>query len=89
MSSKPFTSESLTHPNQVTNMQARPWVYYYNQRVLRPEGRCPKRPEDGHRRQTWPVAFAIDSGAVYRFGGVSQEGLSRLSPHSCPIASPL
>jgi outer membrane protein assembly factor BamA len=31
-----------------------------------------------------PVAFTVDSGAIYRFGGVSQEGLGRLSPHFLP-----
>ena len=79
---KPFTSKPYT-PAQVTNMQ-RAVVYYYKTRgYFDPKVDVQSDPKVAVGGKV-PVAFTVASGAIYRFGGVSQEGLGRLSPHFLP-----
>ena len=79
---KPFTSKPYT-PDQVVNMQRAVVYYYKTHGYYDPKVDVqsdPKTAVDGNV----PVAFAVDSGSVYRFGGVSQEGLDRLSARFLP-----
>jgi len=79
---KPFTSKPYT-PAQVTNMQRAVVYYYKTHGYYDPKVEVqsdPKKAADGKVA----ASFDIESGAVYRFGGVSQEGLSRLSPKFLP-----
>jgi outer membrane protein insertion porin family len=79
---QPFTSKPYT-PSQVINMQ-RAVVYYYKKNGYYNANvdvqSDPKTAVDGKV----PVDFTVDSGAIYRFGGVSQEGLDRLSARFLP-----
>ncbi len=79
---EPFTKKPYT-PQQVINMQ-RAVVYYYkthgyfNAKVDVVSD--PTTAKDG----VVPVTFYVDSGSIYRFDGVSQEGLDRLNPRFLP-----
>ncbi|HEX4086745.1 MAG TPA: BamA/TamA family outer membrane protein [Chthoniobacteraceae bacterium] len=79
---KPFTSKPYT-PEQTVNMQ-RAIVYYYKTHgYYDPKvdvASDPKTAVDGRV----PITFTIESGAVYRFDGVSQDGLERLNPKFLP-----
>ncbi len=79
---KPFAEKPYT-PQQVTNMQ-RAVVYFYKTRgyydVKVDVDSDPANAHDG----AVPTTFRIDSGNVYRFDGVSQEGLDRLSAKFLP-----
>ena len=41
-------------------------------------------PKTADKNGLVPVVITVATGAVYRFGGVSQEGLERLNPHFLP-----
>jgi len=79
---KPFTSKPYT-PGGVTNMQRAVVYYYKTQGYYDPKVDVESDPKTAVKGNV-PVAFTIESGAVYRFGGVSQEGLERLSPQFLP-----
>ena len=79
---KPFTSKPYT-PGQVTNMQRAVVYYYKTHGYYDPKVDVqsdPKTAVDGKV----PVLFNVESGAIYRFGGVSEEGLDRLSARFLP-----
>jgi outer membrane protein assembly complex protein YaeT len=79
---QPFTSKPYT-PNQVINMQRAVVYYYKTNGYYDPKVDVQSDPKTAVNGNV-PVLFTIDSGAIYRFGGVSQEGLNRLSPHFLP-----
>ena len=79
---KPFTSKPYT-PGQVTNMQRAVVYYYKTHGYYDPKVDVQSDPKTAVGGNV-PVTFTIDSGAVYRFDGVSQEGLDRLSPRFLP-----
>ena len=75
---KPFTSKPYT-AGQVTNMQ-RAVVYYYKMHgYYDPKVDVQSDPKVASGGYV-PVIFTVQTGAVYRFGGVAQEGLQRLNP---------
>ena len=79
---KPFTTKPYT-PASVTNMQRAVVYYYKTHGYYDPKVDVqsdPKTAVDGNV----PATFTIDSGSVYRFGGVTQEGLDRLKPSFLP-----
>ncbi len=79
---KPFTTKPYT-PQQVTNMQ-RAVVYYYKARgYFNAKVEVASDPANAVKGEV-PVTFYVDSGSVYRFDGVSQEGLDRLSAKFLP-----
>ena len=79
---KPFSDQPYT-PEGVTNMQ-RKLVYYYrvhgyfDAKVAVESD--PLQAQDGNV----PVNFTIESGNVYRFGGVNVTGLDKLNPGFLP-----
>lgn len=79
---KPFADKPYT-PSGVTNMQ-RKLVYFYRQRgyfdVKVEVHSDPLEAKDG----LVPVVFTVQSGNVYRFGGVSVTGLDKLNPGFLP-----
>jgi outer membrane protein assembly complex protein YaeT len=79
---KPFTSKPYT-PAQVTNMQRAVVYYYKTHGYYDPKVDAQSDPKKAAGGNV-PVSFDIESGAVYRFGGVSQEGLDRLSQKFLP-----
>jgi outer membrane protein assembly complex protein YaeT len=79
---KPFTSKPYT-PAQVTNMQRAVVYYYKTHGYYDPKVDVQSDPNRAVGGKV-PVSFTIASGAVYRFGGVSQEGLDRLNPRFLP-----
>ena len=79
---KPFTSKPYT-PAQVTNMQRAVVYYYKTHGYYDPKVDVQSDPKMAVASKV-PVSFTVESGAVYRFGGVSQEGLERLSPKFLP-----
>jgi outer membrane protein assembly complex protein YaeT len=79
---KPFTSKPYT-PSAVTNMERTVVYYYKTHGYYDPKVDVESDPKTAVAGKV-PVAFVIDSGAVYRFGGVSEEGLDRLSAHFLP-----
>ncbi|MGA3170835.1 MAG: BamA/TamA family outer membrane protein [Chthoniobacteraceae bacterium] len=79
---KPFTSKPYT-PEQVVNMQRAVVYYYKTNGYYDPKVDVQSDPNLAVNGCV-PVAFNIQSGAVYRFGGVSQEGLNHLSPRFLP-----
>lgn len=79
---EPFTKKPYT-PAQVTNMQRAVVYYYKTHGYFAPKVEAesdPTKSMDG----AVPVLFRIDSGNVYRFDGVTQEGLDRLSRNFLP-----
>jgi outer membrane protein assembly complex protein YaeT len=79
---EPFTSKPYT-PEQVINMQRAVVYYYKTHGYFDPKVDVQSDPKTAVAGKV-PVAFTIASGGVYRFGGVSQEGLDRLSPSFLP-----
>jgi outer membrane protein assembly complex protein YaeT len=79
---KPFTSKPYT-PSQVTNMQRAVVYYYKTHGYYDPKVDVQSDPKTAVAGKV-PVTFTIDSGAIYRFGGVSEEGLDRLSKTFLP-----
>jgi outer membrane protein assembly complex protein YaeT len=79
---KPFTSKPYT-PDQVTNMQ-RAVIYYYKTHGYYDPQVDVQSDKNSAVAGNIPVLFTVQSGAVYRFGGVSEEGLDRLSPSFLP-----
>ncbi len=79
---KPFTSNPYT-PDQVTNMQRAVVYYYKTHGYYDPKVDVQSDPKTAVNGFV-PVAFDIESGDIYRFGGVSQEGFERLSPRFLP-----
>jgi outer membrane protein assembly complex protein YaeT len=79
---KPFTSKPYTSA-QVTNMQRSVVYYYKTHGYYDPKVDVRSDPKTAVGGSV-PVSFTIISGAVYRFGGESQEGLQRLSPSFLP-----
>jgi outer membrane protein assembly complex protein YaeT len=79
---KPFTSKPYT-PDQVVNMQRAVVYYYKTHGYYDPKVDVRSDPKTSSGGIV-PVMFTIESGALYRFGGVSQEGLERLSPKFLP-----
>jgi outer membrane protein assembly complex protein YaeT len=79
---KPFTSKPYT-PAQVTNMQRAVVYYYKTHGYYDPKVDVQSDPKTAVGGKV-PVAFTVESGALYRFGGVSQEGIDRLSQHFLP-----
>jgi len=79
---EPFTSKPYT-PSQVINMQRAVVYYYKTNGYYDPKVDVQSDPKTAVKGKV-PVLFTIDSGSVYRFGGVSQEGLDRLSAHFLP-----
>ena len=79
---KPFTSKPYT-PAQVTNMQRAVVYYYKTHGYYDPKVDVQSDPKKAIGGKV-PVSFTVESGDLYRFDGVSQEGLSRLSPKFLP-----
>jgi outer membrane protein assembly complex protein YaeT len=79
---KPFTSKPYT-PAQVTNMQRAVVYYYKTNGYYDPKVDVRSDPKTAVGGKV-PVTFTIESGSIYRFGGVSQEGLDRLSARFLP-----
>jgi len=79
---KPFTTKPYT-PAQVTNMQRAVVYYYKTHGYYDPKVDVQSDPKTAAGGNV-PVTFTIASGALYRFDGVSQEGLTRLSPRFLP-----
>ena len=79
---KPFTSKPYT-PDQVTNMQRAVVYYYKTHGYFDPKVDVQSDPKSAVAGNV-PVIFTVESGAVYRFGGVSEEGLDRLNPSFLP-----
>jgi len=79
---KPFLTKPYT-AGQVTNMQRAVVYYYKTHGYYDPKVDVQSDPKTGVAGNV-PVTFTIESGSVYRFGGVSQEGLERLSPRFLP-----
>jgi outer membrane protein assembly complex protein YaeT len=79
---KPFTSKPYT-PQQVTNMQRAVVYYYKTHGYYDPKVDVQSDPKQAVQGEV-PTSFTIESGAIYRFGGVSQEGLDRLSARFLP-----
>jgi outer membrane protein assembly complex protein YaeT len=79
---KPFTSKPYT-PGQVTNMQRAVVYYYKTHGYYDPKVDVASDPKMAVGGKV-PVTFTVDSGAIYRFGGVSEEGLDRLSKSFLP-----
>jgi outer membrane protein insertion porin family len=79
---EPFSRKPYT-PQQVTNMQ-RSVVYYYKSRgYFKVDVQVSADPANAV--EGWvPVTFAVNSGSVYRFDGVSVTGLDRLSGKFLP-----
>jgi len=78
----PFTSKPYT-PTQVINMQRAVIYYYKKSGYYDPKVDVQSDPKTAVNGKV-PVLFTIESGSIYRFGGVSQEGLNRLSPRFLP-----
>ena len=79
---EPFTKKPYT-PQQVVNME-RAVVYFYKTRgYFEPKVQVESDPATAKDGMV-PTTFHIDSGSVYRFDGVSQEGLDRLNPKFLP-----
>jgi outer membrane protein assembly complex protein YaeT len=78
----PFTSKPYT-PAGVINMQRAVVYYYKTHGYYDPKVDVQSDPKTAVNGKV-PVLFTVDSGSVYRFGGVSQEGLDRLSEHFLP-----
>jgi len=79
---EPFSKKPYT-PAQVTNMQRAVVYYYKTHGYYDPKVQVesdPAKSKDG----VVPVLFTINSGNVYRFDGVTQEGLDRLSTKFLP-----
>lgn len=79
---EPFAKKPYT-PAQVTNMQRAVVYFYKTQGYYDPKVEVesdPSTAKDG----VVPVTFHIESGNVYRFDGVTQEGLDRLNPNFLP-----
>jgi outer membrane protein insertion porin family len=79
---EPFTSKPYT-PAQVTNMQRAVVYYYKTHGYFDPKVDVQSDPKTAVAGKV-PVTFTIATGGIYRFGGVSQEGLERLSPQFLP-----
>lgn len=79
---EPFSKKPYT-PAQVTNMQRAVVYYYKTHGYYDPKvdvASDPAKSRDG----AVPVTFTVNSGSVFRFDGVSQEGLDRLKPGFLP-----
>jgi outer membrane protein insertion porin family len=79
---KPFTTKPYTSA-QVTNMQRAVVYYYKTHGYYDPKVDVlsdPKTAKNGYV----PTTFTVTTGPIYRFGGVSQEGLDRLNPRFLP-----
>jgi outer membrane protein assembly complex protein YaeT len=79
---KPFTTKPYT-PSQVTNMQRAVVYYYKTNGYYDPKVDVQSDPKTAVAGKV-PVAFTIETGSIYRFGGVSEEGLDRLSKRFLP-----
>ena len=79
---EPFSKKPYT-PAQVTNMQRAVVYYYKTHGYLDPKVAVESDPTKS-RDGAVPVLFRIESGNVYRFDGVTQEGLDRLSVKFLP-----
>jgi len=79
---EPFTSKPYT-PAQVINMQRAVVYFYKTHGYYDPKVDVQSDPRTAVGGRV-PVLFTIETGPVYRFGGVSQEGLDRLSPTFLP-----
>ena len=80
----PFESRPYT-PQQVTNMQRGSSIIIRRAATTTSRSRCgdPRTAVNGEVR----VLFQVDTGSVYRFDGVTQEGLDRLARTFCRIVS--
>ncbi|MEA3187420.1 MAG: outer membrane protein insertion porin family [Chthoniobacter sp.] len=79
---EPFTKKPYT-PQQVVNMQ-RAVVYFYKKRGYYNAKVEVESDPATSKNGAVPVKFLVDSGNIYRFDGVSQEGLDRLSAKFLP-----
>jgi outer membrane protein insertion porin family len=79
---QPFTSKPYT-PTGVLNMERAVVYYYKTHGYYDPKVDVQSDPKTAVRGDV-PVVFTIDSGSIYRFDGVSQEGLDRLSAGFLP-----
>jgi outer membrane protein assembly complex protein YaeT len=79
---QPFTSKPYT-AGQVINMQRAVIYYYKTHGYYDPKVDVQSDPKTAVAGKV-PVTFTVTTGPLYRFGGVSQEGLNRLSPTFLP-----
>ena len=80
---EPFRKRPYT-PAQVTNMQRAVVYFYKTHGYFDPKIEVESDPKNADSSGAVPVTFHVESGNVYRFDGVTQEGLDRLSAKFLP-----